>query len=54
MILYCCADLIFATRIRSTGEAIGVATRPVRSVERLRAALAEQPAGALIVDLEAG
>lgn len=54
MILYCCADLIFATRIRSTGEAMGVATRPVRSVERLRAALAEQPAGALIVDLEAG
>ncbi len=54
VILYCCADLIFATRIRSTGEAIGVATRPVRSVDRLHALLAEQAAGALIVDLEVG
>ena len=54
MILYCCADLIFATRIRSTAEAIGIATRPVRSVERLHALLTEETVNALIVDLEAG
>lgn len=54
MILYCCADLIFATRIRSTAEAMGIAARPVRSVDRLHALGAEEPVGALIVDLDAG
>lgn len=55
MILYCTADLIFATRIRSTAEAIGVAARPARTVERLRELLTEEPeVRALIVDLDAG
>lgn len=54
MILYCCADLIFATRIRSTAEAMGIATRPVRSVDRLHALLLEETVSAVIVDLEAG
>ncbi len=54
MILYCCADLIFATRIRSTADAIGVPARPARTVARLRELIVEETVNALIVDLEAG
>lgn len=54
MILYCTADLIFATRIRSTAEALGVPARPARTVERLRELLKEESVSAIIVDLEAG
>ncbi len=35
MIIYCCADLIFATKIRSTAETLGVASRPVRNADML-------------------
>jgi hypothetical protein len=54
VILYFTADLIFATRIRSTADAIGVPVRPVRTVERLRELLAEETVNAIIVDLDAG
>ena len=54
MILYVCADLLWATRIKSTAEAIGIAARPVRTLEMLEARLADSPVRALIVDLEAG
>jgi len=54
MILYCSTDLIFATRIRSTADAIGVPARPARTVERLRELMLEETVNAIIVDLEAG
>ncbi len=52
MILYVCADLLWATRIKSTAEAIGLAARPVRSLEMLEARLADSDVRALVVDLE--
>lgn len=36
MIVYCCSDLIFATKIRSTAQTMGVETRPARDVDALR------------------
>lgn len=54
MILYCTADLIFATRIRSTAEAIGVPARPARTPERLRELVVEESVNAILVDLDAG
>ncbi|MFG0259039.1 MAG: hypothetical protein ACF8LK_01695 [Phycisphaerales bacterium JB041] len=54
MILFVCADLLWATRIKSTAESVGVAARPVRSLEMLEARLADSPVNALVVDLEAG
>jgi hypothetical protein len=53
LILYCAADLIWATRIKRTGEAIGIACRPVKSLEKLEARLSESHPSALVVDLEA-
>lgn len=52
MILYVCTDLLWATRIKSTAEAIGLAARPVRSLEMLEARLADSDVRALVVDLE--
>jgi hypothetical protein len=52
LILYCAADLIWATRIKSTADAIGVPCRPVRSVEMLEARLADSDVRAVILDLE--
>jgi DNA-binding NarL/FixJ family response regulator len=54
MILYCAADLIWATRIKSTGDALGVGCRPVRSIDMLMARLADCDVRMLIVDLETG
>lgn len=60
MILYAAADLIWATKIKGTADAIGVAARPVRTMEMLDARLAELPPGteggvaALLVDLDKG
>ncbi|MEX1015362.1 MAG: hypothetical protein WDZ31_01350 [Phycisphaeraceae bacterium] len=64
MIVYCCADLIFATRIRATAEALGLVTRPVRDAEMLRKRLEQvddgtpgrpnDPVTALMLDLDAG
>jgi hypothetical protein len=53
MILYHAADLIWATKIKGTADAIGVPARPVRTLEMLAARLADSPVRALIVDLEA-
>lgn len=60
MIIYCCSDLLFATRIRSTAEAIGIGSRPTRDVTTLQARLDQvddgklnEPVKALIVDLDA-
>lgn len=54
MILYCAADLIWATKIKGTADALGVACRPVRNLEMLEARLVDTPVRALIVDLESG
>jgi hypothetical protein len=54
MILYACSDLLWATRVKAAAEALGIPARPVRSVEMLRARLADSAPGALVVDLETG
>ncbi len=61
MIVYCCADLIFSTKVASTCEALGVSARPARDVEMLRRRLdrvddgkANDAVAAVIVDLETG
>ena len=61
MIVYCCEDLIFATKIRSTAEALGVETRPVRDSQMLRYRLERiddgrpnDPVSALMLDLGLG
>ncbi len=54
MIVFCAADLIWATRIKSTADALGIPCRPVRNLDMLEARLADSPVRSLIVDLEAG
>ncbi len=61
MIVYCCSDLIFATKVRSTAEALGVVTRPVRDTQMLSNRLSRVEDGkpndavrAVFLDLEAG
>jgi hypothetical protein len=54
MILYLAADLIWATKIKGTAEAVGIAARPVRSLEMLEARLADSPVAAMVVDLDKG
>lgn len=59
MIVYCCSDLIFATKVRATAEALGVPTRPTRDAQALRNRLdrvddgrLNDPVTAVLVDLE--
>ncbi len=52
MILYCAADLIWATRIKGTADALGAPCRPVRSLQMLEARLEDSPVRAVILDLE--
>ena len=52
MVLYCAADLLWATRIKSTADALGVPCRPARNEQMLRDRLGDSPVRALIVDLE--
>lgn len=59
MIVYCCNDLMFATRISATAEAMAIPTRPGRSPEALQARLDQiddgrlnQPVTGVIVDLD--
>ncbi len=54
MILYCASDLIWATKIKGTADALGIACRPVRNLDMLEARLVDTPVRALIVDLESG
>lgn len=61
MIVYHCADLIFATKVRSTAESLDIVTRPVRDADRLRNRLdqvddgkANDPVTGVIIDLETG
>src|SRR5438046_2135790 len=54
MIVYIAADLLWSTRIQSTAKGLGVPCRPVRTLDMLRARLADSPITAAIVDLDAG
>lgn len=55
MILYAAADLIWASKIKATADAMGLAARPVRTMEMLEARLADTPEiKALLVDLDKG
>ncbi len=52
MLLYHAADLIWATKIKSTAEAVGLQARPVRNPQMLKDRLSEGPVAALLIDLE--
>ncbi len=54
MILYCCSDLLWATKVKSTADSLGIPCRPARTLEMLDARLADSQVKALILDLEAG
>jgi len=41
MIVYCCQDLLFATKIGSTAEHLGFVSRPVRDMDKLQARLSQ-------------
>ncbi len=59
MIVYCCSDLIFATKIAGTAQALGVTARPARDAEALTRRLDQVddgkphgPVRAVLVDLD--
>ncbi len=61
MVIYSCADLIFATKIRGTADALGLVTRPVRDAAMLDSRLRRvddgkpnEPVTALFLDLDTG
>ena len=61
MIVYCCADLIFATKVRSTCDALGAVSRPARNGEMLQKRLERVDDGKpndavdlLLIDLDLG
>lgn len=61
MIVYCCADLIFATKIRSTCDALGAVSRPARNGGMLQKRLDRVDDGKpndavklILIDLENG
>lgn len=61
MLVYSCEDLMFATKVRSTAEALGVTSRPARTIEALEARLnrvedgkANGPVTGVMIDLGLG
>ncbi|MAY73762.1 MAG: hypothetical protein CMJ31_03380 [Phycisphaerae bacterium] len=52
-ILYLASDLIWATKIKSTADELGVNARPARNADMLRARLGDSDVAALFLDLEA-
>lgn len=52
MILYCAADLLWASKIKGTADALGLPCRPVRNLDMLGARLGDSAVRTLIVDLE--
>lgn len=46
MILYCCSDLLWASKIKATADSLGLPCRPARNGEMLAARLAEGHAAA--------
>lgn len=53
MILFCASDLLWASKIKGTADALGIPCRPVRTLEMLESRLGDSPVRALVVDLEA-
>ena len=53
MIAYLASDLLWASKIKATADALGLPCRPVRSIEMLEARLADSEVRALVVDLDA-
>jgi DNA-binding NarL/FixJ family response regulator len=61
VLVYCCSDLIFATRISAMAADLDVPARPARSSGMLQARLdrvadgkANDPVGAVLVDMDLG
>lgn len=54
MIAFAAADLIWATRIKRTADALGLPARPVRTPGMLRERFADSDVRSLIVDLTLG
>lgn len=54
MILYAANDLVWASKIKATADALGIAARPVRTAEMLTARLVDTQPTALLVDLDKG
>jgi len=61
MIVYCCSDLIFATKIRSTADSLGIASRPARNGKMLTDRLDQvddgktnDPVVGVLVDMDLG
>lgn len=56
MILYLAADLLWASKIKATADALGIPCRPVRTMDMLTARLAEatpdNPVRGLLLDLD--
>jgi hypothetical protein len=53
MIVYLAADLIWASKIKGTADALGLPCRPVRTMDMLEARLAENGVKAFVADLVA-
>jgi hypothetical protein len=61
MFVYCCADLLFSTKVRSTAEAMSLSCRPARDVEALSKRLEQiddgklnEPVTGVVVDMDLG
>lgn len=52
VILYLAADLLWASKIKGTADALGISARPVRTMEMLEARLADCEVKALLLDLD--
>jgi glycerophosphoryl diester phosphodiesterase len=53
-VLYAAADLLWASKIKATADAIGVACRPVRTLQMLADRLADAKPKAILIDLDKG
>lgn len=61
MLIYCCADLLFSTRIRATAEDLKVGSRPARDADALAKRLnrvddgkLNDPVTGVMIDLDLG
>ena len=61
MMIYCCKDLIFATKIRATADSLSLPSRPARDAAALQKRLdrvddgqPNEPVSGVIIDLEMG
>lgn len=52
MIVYFAADLLWASKIKATADALGIPCRPVRTLDMLEARLADSDVKAALLDLD--